>query len=289
MRAQAVAVISSLRRDEGGLERFIRSLAEAHVTGVEVDWTALLGAGAGSGSRFRPTRSSGVATGWRRAGASRTLRRWGSPRPSTRCWAAAPAGRRRRVRVDRTAVARRPLLARRPRGDGQGRGAGRHVPGAGVARRCGDRRAGRRGADDVGPLVLEARSPVALQVSVSRAGQRGRREVAIYSRLETPDEPDAEWTRHAAGTLIREPHSDEPPALVWPADGDERDPEIAYANLAEAGYTWARPSGVWSARWATATPCTPRRPSARTPRGRTASSCTRRCWRPPCRDGVRRR
>ena len=37
----AVAVIGSLRREQGGLERFLCSLAEAHVHGVQVDWAAL--------------------------------------------------------------------------------------------------------------------------------------------------------------------------------------------------------------------------------------------------------
>jgi acyl transferase domain-containing protein len=41
------AVIGSLRRDEGGLDRFLRSLAEAHVQGVPVDWSV---AYAGSGA-----------------------------------------------------------------------------------------------------------------------------------------------------------------------------------------------------------------------------------------------
>ncbi|WP_373287996.1 type I polyketide synthase [Streptomyces lasiicapitis] len=38
---QAV-VIGTLRRDEGGLERFLTSAAEVFVNGVEVDWTALI-------------------------------------------------------------------------------------------------------------------------------------------------------------------------------------------------------------------------------------------------------
>ena len=36
-----VAVIASLRRDHGGPHRFLTSLAELHVRGVEVDWSAL--------------------------------------------------------------------------------------------------------------------------------------------------------------------------------------------------------------------------------------------------------
>ena len=46
--AGAVAVIGSLRREQGGLERFLCSLAEAHVHGVQVDWGALF---AGRGAR----------------------------------------------------------------------------------------------------------------------------------------------------------------------------------------------------------------------------------------------
>ncbi|MBC3988450.1 SDR family NAD(P)-dependent oxidoreductase [Streptomyces sp. AC563] len=40
--AQAV-VVGTLRRDEGGVERFLTSAAEVFVRGVTVDWTALLG------------------------------------------------------------------------------------------------------------------------------------------------------------------------------------------------------------------------------------------------------
>ncbi|WXA10754.1 SDR family NAD(P)-dependent oxidoreductase [Streptomyces hygroscopicus subsp. hygroscopicus] len=42
-----VAAIGSLRRDEGGLERFLTSLAEAHAGGITVDWrTVFAGTGA---------------------------------------------------------------------------------------------------------------------------------------------------------------------------------------------------------------------------------------------------
>ena len=83
------------------------------------------------------------------------------------------------------------------------------------------------------PLVLEAGSPVALQVSVSRAGQEAPRGGDLLApggrarrRLDAPRRrhPD----RRAASSTSA--------ALAWPADGDERDPEIAYAHLAEAGY-----------------------------------------------------
>ncbi|MEV4054636.1 type I polyketide synthase, partial [Amycolatopsis sp. NPDC049688] len=37
--AEGVEALGSLRRDDGGYERFLRSLGEAHVRGVAVDWT----------------------------------------------------------------------------------------------------------------------------------------------------------------------------------------------------------------------------------------------------------
>jgi acyl transferase domain-containing protein/acyl carrier protein len=49
VRRPSVAVLGSLRRKEGGPERFARSLAEAWVHGVDVDWPELLG---GSGTEL---------------------------------------------------------------------------------------------------------------------------------------------------------------------------------------------------------------------------------------------
>ena len=39
--AGGVAALGTLRRDEGGLGRFVAALAEAHVLGVAVDWEPL--------------------------------------------------------------------------------------------------------------------------------------------------------------------------------------------------------------------------------------------------------
>jgi acyl transferase domain-containing protein len=42
-KSAAVAVVGTLRRDQGGLDRFRESLAEAYVRGVAVDWRAAIG------------------------------------------------------------------------------------------------------------------------------------------------------------------------------------------------------------------------------------------------------
>jgi acyl transferase domain-containing protein len=47
-------VIGSLRRDQGGMERFLTTLAELHVRGVDVDWGAML-AGSGAARVGLPT------------------------------------------------------------------------------------------------------------------------------------------------------------------------------------------------------------------------------------------
>ncbi|MFJ6836914.1 type I polyketide synthase [Streptomyces sp. NPDC091209] len=51
---RAVAVVGSLRRDEGGLERFWQSVGEAYVHGASVDWDAVF-AGTGAGRAELPT------------------------------------------------------------------------------------------------------------------------------------------------------------------------------------------------------------------------------------------
>ncbi|WP_031080605.1 alpha/beta fold hydrolase, partial [Streptomyces sp. NRRL S-118] len=49
--AGRVGVVGSLRRRQGGMKRFLLSLAEAHIAGVKVDWAACF---AGSGARQVP-------------------------------------------------------------------------------------------------------------------------------------------------------------------------------------------------------------------------------------------
>src|SRR5205085_744017 len=43
--AEDAVVAGTLRRDDGGPDRFLTSLAEVHVTGTSVDWAAVLPAG----------------------------------------------------------------------------------------------------------------------------------------------------------------------------------------------------------------------------------------------------
>ncbi|HWH94448.1 MAG TPA: SDR family NAD(P)-dependent oxidoreductase [Baekduia sp.] len=234
---QSVQVMGSLRRDEGGLERFVGAVAEAHVGGVGVDWTALLGVGRGARVGL-PTYAFQRRRYWleARRGEQDAQALGLAPAEHPLLRATLPLGSGEGfVWTGRLSLADHPWLADHAV-------MGKVVVPAGMFLELALHAAAETDAPVVEaltmsePLVLEAGSPVALQLGVARAGERGRREVAIYARPESPGEPGADWTRHAVGTLIGEPHPGEPPALAWPADGDERDPEIAYAQLAEAGY-----------------------------------------------------
>ena len=89
------------------------------------------------------------------------------------------------------------------------------------------------------PLPLGARTAVELQVRVGSADADGRRQFTIHSR---PHEAgllaDAVWTCHAIGALAPDA---EPAAMawsrVWPPEGAEQlDLSQAYASLTEHGY-----------------------------------------------------
>ncbi len=89
------------------------------------------------------------------------------------------------------------------------------------------------------PLVLE-REGVQLQLTVTPPGDDGRRELAIWSRADDPDDP-ADWVCHATATLVAASTAAdaERPLEKWPpADAEELDIEFLYDRLAENGYRY---------------------------------------------------
>ncbi len=89
------------------------------------------------------------------------------------------------------------------------------------------------------PLVLPEQSAVQIQVLVSGPGEEGRREISIHSRREAADEGEAEWARHAEGTLSPQAAA-APEALgSWPPEGAEPiEVEFLYDRLAEYGFEY---------------------------------------------------
>ncbi len=89
------------------------------------------------------------------------------------------------------------------------------------------------------PLVVE-RAGAQLQITVGAPDEDGRRELAVFSRADDPDDP-TDWVCHATATLIATPTealSAETEGVWPPADAEEFDIEFLYDRLAEAGYRY---------------------------------------------------
>jgi acyl transferase domain-containing protein/thioesterase domain-containing protein/acyl carrier protein len=96
------------------------------------------------------------------------------------------------------------------------------------------------------PLLFPEQGAVQVQVAVGEPDPGGRREIAIYSRLDAEHAEDLpDWTRHASGLLtstvagsgeaLAERLAREP----WPPPGAERiDTDDLYDRLAESGYAY---------------------------------------------------
>nr|WP_086859593.1 type I polyketide synthase [Streptomyces milbemycinicus] len=239
--ASAAIALGTLRRDEGGTERFLTSLAEGYVRGLEVDWDAVF---AGTGARrvdlptyafqrqqfwLQPaaTAPSGDASGFGLGATDHPL--LGA--------AVRLAGEDQLLLTGRVSLRTHPWLA-----DHAVSGTVL-VPGTALVELA------LRAADEVGcaqvedlilaaPLVLPEQGGVQVQLSVSAPDEAGRRELALHSRPE--DAPaDAPWTRHATGTVGGQQPSAAGDLTAWPPSGARPVAVDAfYAQVAEAGYEY---------------------------------------------------
>ncbi|ONF70694.1 beta-ketoacyl synthase, partial [Amycolatopsis keratiniphila subsp. keratiniphila] len=228
--SEDAVALGSLRRGEGGAERFVTSLAEAHVHGLSPAWSSILptadwvdlptypfqrkrfwleaGTAAGDASAFgqtvvdHPLLGAVVAVP-----GTGGLLYTGRISLETHPWLAdhAVSGT---VLVPGTAFVELALSAGAP------------VDCALL--------------DELtleAPLVLEEGTDVRLSVELGDADVDGRREVGVYSRR--GDEP---WTRHANGVLLPETDGVPTPLAEWPPAGAERvGVEALYDELADAG------------------------------------------------------
>ncbi|MEV6166561.1 SDR family NAD(P)-dependent oxidoreductase [Streptomyces sp. NPDC052052] len=234
-----VCVSGSLRRGEGGPDRFLLSAGELFVRGGDVDWAAVF---AGSGARrvelptyaFQRERywlTGGAATGDVEAYGLAGL---GHPLLGAAVEVPASGGL---VASGRLSVREQPWLA-------DHRVLGRVVvPGAALVEmvlRAGDVLA----CPDLEelviqtPLVLDESGGTLLRVVVDEADAEGRRAVSVHSR---PEEDGSEWVRHAIGSLRPpgRPHAGSGASedlAVWPPAGAEPVPVGGvYDGLAERG------------------------------------------------------
>nr|WP_248868547.1 type I polyketide synthase [Streptomyces halobius] len=216
--AHRSAIVGSLRRNEGGLARFVTSLAEAHAAGVEVNWPKLY---AHSGAQRVPLPTY----------AFQRERFWLTPSARTTDASAAGQGR-----VEHPVLAASVRLGDRDEWVFTGRmSLDAHpwtrdhlvfatvvVPGAALvelALTAGDE-VGCQMLDELvieSPLILEEDAVRHIQVTVGPAADDGRREIAIFSQPQSgAQEEQPETTCHGRGWLAPDTEPSEPFPAQWP-------------------------------------------------------------------------
>uniref|UniRef100_UPI003EBE09AC type I polyketide synthase n=1 Tax=Streptomyces sp. NRRL F-5630 TaxID=1463864 RepID=UPI003EBE09AC len=244
-----VTVTGTLRRDDGGRPRLVRSLAEAFVTGVPVRWA--------------------------RSYEGRPVRRVELPTYAfqhKRYWVAdgGAAGRRSAPHQDGAEATGHALLGRAVPLPGTGgalftgrlslrdspwlRDHAVHgrvlVPGTALLDMV-LRAAHAVGCDRVEeliletPLLLDASRPTQVQVLVAGPAEDGSRTVDLHARVQAPasEDPasqDTEWVRHARATLVNDAgHPEATGSGNWPpADAQPVDITGLYERLHERGFTY---------------------------------------------------
>ncbi|MCX4760365.1 type I polyketide synthase [Streptomyces sp. NBC_01275] len=238
----SAVTVPSLHRDEGGLDDFLASAAQAHVSGAPLDWAAVVG---GPGAvvdlptyPFQRRRHwlEGPAPAGDAGGLGMAAER--HPLVGAALWM---ADADKLVLSSRIALNTQPWLA-----DHAVAGTVL-LPGAAfvdLAIRAGDH-TGLDQLDELtlqAPLVLAGRGGVQLQVVVDAPDEEGRRALSVHSRPE-PESDDAAihpWTLHATGVLGHaEGRAGVPADTAWPPAGAEPvDLTGAYDTLAERGFQY---------------------------------------------------
>ncbi|WP_346165640.1 SDR family NAD(P)-dependent oxidoreductase [Streptomyces javensis] len=194
-----VTAVGSLRRDEGGLERFLTSLAEAYVGGASVDWAGMF-AGTGAKRVDLPTYAFQRTHFWLESEAIDATGDVASvgldPAGHPLLGAAVPLPDSDGfLLTGRLSLRTHPWLADHAVADVT------LLPGTAFVEllmRAGDA----VGCDQVdeltlgAPLVLPEQGTVRLQVAVGGPDGTGRRSVGVYAQTE-----DGPWTQHATGVL----------------------------------------------------------------------------------------
>ncbi|MEU6957997.1 type I polyketide synthase, partial [Streptomyces sp. NPDC045714] len=231
----ASTVVGSLRRDDGGAQRFVTSLAQAFVHGLPVDLGLLVADGR---TVDLPTYAFQGTHYWLRPTAGRAdfnAAGLGAAHHPLLGAVVRLADTDGALLTGRLSLADHPWLTDHTV-DG-------HVilPGAAyveLAVRAGDEVGCGRIAELTlqAPLELVDGRPVAVQVAVGAAEADGSRPLTVHAR--TDDSDDASWTCHATGTLV--PAADAEPSfdlVAWPPPGASGVPlDTFYDDVTAAGY-----------------------------------------------------
>nr|WP_236655573.1 type I polyketide synthase [Streptacidiphilus carbonis] len=229
-------VAGTLRRDDGGTDRMLASLAEVHVRGVAVDWPAVLAGGnrvdlptyAFQHQRFWPLPQAAGAGDLRAAGLSSV----GHPLLGAAVELADGDGL---VITGRLSARTQPWLADHVLGGTA------FFPGTGYVELAvvAGHLVGCTTIDELtlaAPLILLPDTEMQVQVTVGGPDQDGLRELEIFARLQ---DAGTGWIRHAAGRVgPTDPAAAPDPAdfAVWPPEGaTPLGVDGLYESLAAAG------------------------------------------------------
>ncbi|MFJ2115251.1 SDR family NAD(P)-dependent oxidoreductase, partial [Streptomyces sp. NPDC087850] len=245
-------VVGSLYRDDGGLDRLLLSLGEAHVRGVAVDWSAVLGAGP---TAALPTYAFQRSRYWLDVlarGGDVTAAGLGATDHPLLGAAVDLAHSGEQLLTGRLSARTHPWLADYT------------VTGTNLLPGTAFLELALRAADEVDrvlideltlhtPLVLPEQDAVQVQLRVGPPDDSGRRPLGLYSRAER--DPGADWTSHATGTLAPGDRAEGPAApAAWPPPGAEPvDLTGLYDDLAEAGCGYGPAFQRLRAAWRTGT------------------------------------
>ncbi|MEU5053694.1 type I polyketide synthase [Streptomyces sp. NPDC021096] len=231
-----VVATGSLRRDQGGLAQFLTGLGLLHVEGVPVDWEPVF---AGAGARrvdlptyafqhewfwLDPVRGGGDVAGAGLTGLAHPLLSGVLSLPDADgCVLTGSLSTATHPWLRDHAVLGKVLL-----------------PGTGfveLALQAG-LQLGLRHLDELtlqAPLVLPEHGDTQIQVSVGGPDEAGRRPVTVYSRRGR----DAEWVRHATGSLSDDTGAAVDRLDVWPPAGATPvDLTDVYASMDARGYAY---------------------------------------------------
>ncbi|OBJ88765.1 polyketide synthase [Mycobacterium gordonae] len=236
-------IVPSLGRNDGGLQRFWLSAAQAQIAGVAVDWSAVF---EGARRIALPTYGFVRRRFWLTESGDHDVRRAGLVGAGHDLLGAVverpDSGGV--VLTGRLSLSAQPWLA-----DHAVTGAVL-FPGAGfveLALRAGDE-AGSPLVQELtlsAPLTLPAEGSVRVQVVVGPADDAGQREISVYSLV-----TESEWTQHAVGVLATNapaPHTD---LSGWPPAGAAAvDVTDAYRRLADRGYQYGPAFHGLQAMW----------------------------------------
>ncbi len=241
-------LLFTLKREEDEPRRFALSLAEAHAQGIEVEWQAFF-KGTSAKRVPLPTYPFQRKRYWLTSGQGATdasaIGQSGVEHPLLSAAIEDPDGEGLTL-TGRISLATHPWLADHAVGENV------LLPGTAFLELA-LKAAEELGAQTVAeltlaaPLLLPEQGAVAIQVSVSGPDEQGNREIAVHSR---PDEEDAQWTRHASGSLSEEPAPTPEPLGEWPPTGAEPlELDYLYDVLAEMGLRYGPAFQGLTAAW----------------------------------------